>query len=147
MMENNGESLERNYRRKKLLILGVCAMLSVLGAVVMKVAGNENVIVPLAHGPRWDLSLVARLAVFVVLFGTFSLLARWNWVASDEVRRSHMLGFWAATGWSLPATFVAFVLFGRDIPEADRLQVAFFAPMAMGLLFAVARWLRDGYVL
>jgi hypothetical protein len=146
MMDNIGEIRERNYRRKKLLILGVCAMLSGLGPIVMKVAGNENVIFPLNLGPGWDLSLVTRVAVFVVFFAILSLVVRWKWVASDEVRRSHMLSFWAAIGWSLPATFVVFMMFGRDIPEADRLQVAFFAPITMGLLFSIARWLRDGFV-
>ena len=145
-MENPGEILERKYRRKKLLILAVCAILSGLAPVVMKVAGNENVVFPVDLGPGWHLSFAARVGVFVALLGSLSLAARWKWVASDEVRRSHMLSFWAAIGWSLSATFVAFMLFGRDIPEAERLHVAFFAPIAMGLLFSIARWLRDGYV-
>jgi hypothetical protein len=146
MMDNRGEILERNYRRKKLLILGLCAVLSGLAPVVMKAAGNENVVFPVDLGPGWHLSFATRVAVFVALLGALSLAARWNWVASDEVRRSHMLGFWAAIGWSLAATFVVFMLFGRDIPEAERLHVAFFAPIAMGLLFAIARWVRDGFV-
>jgi hypothetical protein len=146
MMDNPGEILERRYRRKKLLIFGVCAMLAGLAPVVMKAAANENVVFPVNLGPGWHLSFAARIAVFVALFGALSLAARWNWVASDEVRRSHILSFWAAIGWSLSATFVVFMLFGRDIPEAERLHVAFFAPIWMGVLFSIARWLRQGFV-
>lgn len=145
-MENVGESLERSQRRKRLLILGVCAVLSGLAPVVMKVAGDQNVIFPGSLGAGWSLPLGARVAVFLVFFGTLSLVARWNWVSSDEVRRSHLLSFWAAIGWSLSATFVVFMLFGRDIPEAARLPAAFFAPIGLGLLFSVARWMRDGFV-
>jgi len=145
-MENIGESLERGHRRKRLLILAVCAVLSGLAPVVMKVAGDQNVIFPNGLGAGWNLPLVARIGLFLVFFGTLSLVARWNWATSDEVRRSHLLGFWAAVGWSLCATFVVFMFFGRDIPQAARLPVAFFAPIGLGLLFSVARWLRDGFV-
>jgi hypothetical protein len=69
-----------------------------------------------------------------------------NWLISDEVRRSHLLSFWAAIGISVCLTFFAFMLFGRDIPEEARLPLAFIAPMVMGCLFSVARWLRDGFV-
>ena len=130
MMENTGESLERSRTRKRLLILGVCAVLSGLAPVVMKVAGDQNVIFPGGLAAGWNLPLVARVGVFLVFFGALSLVARWNWVTSDEVRRSHLLSFWAAIGWSLSATFVAFMLFGRDIPDAARLPTAFFAPGA-----------------
>ena len=146
MMENTGESLERSHRRKRLLILGVCAVLSGLAPVVMKVAGNQNVIFPQTFGPGWNLSIMARVAVFVAFFGALVLVARWNWLTSDEVRRSHLLGFWAAIGWSLSAMFVVFMLFGRDIPESARLPVAFFAPIGLGLLFSIVRWFRDGFV-
>lgn len=146
MIENTGESLERSHRRKRLLILGVCAILSGLAPVVMKVAGNQNVIFPETFGPGWDLPIAARIAVFVVFFGALSLVARWNWLSSDEVRRSHLLSFWAAIGWGLSATFVVFMLFGRDIPESARLPFAFFAPIGLGLLFSVMRWFRDGFV-
>jgi hypothetical protein len=145
-MENFGETWERSNRRKRLLILGVCAVLSGLAPVVMKVAGNQNIIFPGSLGPGWDLPLMTRVAVFLIFFATLSLVARWNWLTSDEVRRSHLLSFWAAIGWSLSATFVVFMLFGRDIPEAARLPVVFFAPIGMGLLFSIARWLRDGFV-
>ncbi len=146
MMENTGESLERTQRRKRFFVLGVCAVLSSLAPVVMKVAGSENVIFPQTFAPGWNLPIMARVAVFVAFFGTLVVVARWNWLTSDEVRRSHLLSFWAAIGWSLSATFVVFMLFGRDIPESARLPVAFFAPIGLGVLFSIVRWLRDGFV-
>lgn len=145
-MENAGEGLERAYRRKRLFILGVCAVLSGLAPVGMMVAGSQNVIFPDGLGPGWNWTLPARIAVFAIVILGLSLVARWNWVTSDEVRRSHLLSFWAAIGWSLGATFVVFMFFGRDIPEAARLRVAFFAPVVLGVLFSIARWFRDGYV-
>ena len=145
-MENTGESWERSYSRKRLLILGLCAILSALAPVVMMVAGNQNVIFPNTFGAGWNLPLSARVAVFIVFFGSLSLVARWNWLASDEVRRARLLSFWAAIGWSLSATFVVFMLFGRDIPEGARLPVVFFAPIGLGLLFSISQWLQDGFV-
>jgi hypothetical protein len=146
-MQNAGEVWERNYRRKKLLILGLAALLSGLAPLVIKVAGDESVIFPSASlGAGWHLPLAARIAIAVLFFGALGLGARWNWVASDEVRRSHLLSFWAATGMSVSITFLGYMMFGRDIPEDLRLPLAFFLPIAMGLLFAIARWLRDGFV-
>jgi hypothetical protein len=146
-MQNAGEVWERNYRRRKLLILGLAAFLSGLAPVVIKVAGDESIVFPAAtFGPGWHLPLAVRIVVAAVFFGALGLGARWNWVASDEVRRSHLLSFWAATGMSVSLTFFGFMLFGRDIPEEARLPLAFFLPITMGLLFAIARWFRDGFV-
>jgi hypothetical protein len=146
-MHNAGEVWERNYRRRKRLILCVVAVLAGLAPLVIKVAGDESVVFPGAtFGPGWHLPLSVRIVIAVLFFGALGLGARWNWVASDEVRRSHMLGFWAAIGISVGITFFGFMLFGRDIPEEARLRLAFLAPMAMGSLFAIARWFRDGFV-
>ena len=146
-MQNEGEVWERNYRRRKLLIMCVVAVLAGLAPLVIKVAGDESVVFPSAtFGPGWHLPLAARIAVAVLFLGALGLGARWNWMASDEVRRSHMLTFWAAIGISVGITFFVFMLFGREIPEDARLQLAFFMPMGLGALFAIARWFRDGFV-
>jgi hypothetical protein len=146
-MENAGEVWERNYRRRKLLILGLAALLSGLAPLVIKVAGDEGVVFPsAAFGTGWHLPLAVRIVVAALFFGALGLGARWNWVASDEVRRSHLLSFWAATGMSVSLTFFGFMLFGRDIPVEARLPLAFILPIVMGLLFSIARWLRDGFV-
>ena len=143
----NGEALERNHRRRKLLIMCVVLLLSGLAALVVKIAGNENVLFhPGAPDSGSHLPLAVRIGVAVLLFGALGLGARWNWLASDEVRRSHMLSFWAAIGISVGITFVGFLLFGRDIPEEARLRLAFFLPMVMGSAFAIARWFRDGVI-
>lgn len=145
-MQNAGEVWERNYRRRKLLIMGVVAVLAGLAPFVVNAAGDENVVFGDALGPGWHLPLAARVVTAVVFFAALGLAARWNWVASDEVRRSHLLSFWAAIGMSVGLTFFGFMLFGHEIPEAARLPLAFFLPLAMGLLFSIARWFRDGYV-
>lgn len=146
-MQNPGEVWERNYRRRRLLILGVIGLVSGLACVVVKVAGDESVVFPSASfGPGWHLSLPVRILVAVLFFGGLGVVARWNWVTSDEVRRSHLLSFWAAMGVSVGVTFFGFMLFGRDIPEAARLPLAFFLPVVGGLLFSIARWFRDGFV-
>lgn len=146
-MQNDGEVLERNYRRRKLLIMCVVALLSGLAPLVIKVAGDESVIFPSGTlGSGWHLPFSVRVGIAVLFFGAVGLGARWNWVASDEVRRSHMLSFWAAIGVSVGITFFGFIMFGRDIPEQARLQLAFLLPMVMGSVFAIARWFRDGFV-
>lgn len=145
-MENYGESRERAHRHQRLFILALATVLSCLAPVVLVVAGEQNVIFPHSLGPGWNLPFVLRLAIFIVFVGSASLVARWNWIGSDEVRRGRLLSFWAAIGWSLSAVFVVFLLFGRDIPEAARLPTAFFAPMGMGAVFAVLQWRRDGFV-
>jgi hypothetical protein len=146
-MQNEGEVWERNYRRRKLWIMCAVAVLAGLAPLVIKIAGDESVVFPGAtFGPAWHLPLALRIAVAVLFFGALGLGARWNWVASDEVRRSHMLSFWAAIGISVGITFFGFMLFGRDIPEESRLRLAFLLPMGMGSLFAIARWFRDGFV-
>jgi hypothetical protein len=146
-MHNAGEVLERRYRRRKLLIMGVIGLVSGLACVVVKVAGDESIVFPsAAFGPGWHLPLGVRIVVAVLFLGGLGLVARWNWVASDEVRRSHLLSFWAAIGISVGLTFFGFMLFGREIPEEARLPLAFFLPLGMGLLFSIARWLRDGFV-
>jgi hypothetical protein len=130
-----------------MLIMGVVAILSGLSCVVVKVAGDESVVFPDASfGPGWHLPLAARILVAILFFAGLGIVARWNWLASDEVRRSHMLSFWAAIGISVGITFFGFMLFGRDIPEEARLPLAFIAPMIMGCVFSVARWIRDGFV-
>jgi len=142
-----GEVWERNYRRRKLLILAVAALISGLAPVVIKIAGDENVVFPAGtFGSGWHLPLLARIALAVLFLGLLCLAARWNWVASDEVRRSHLLSFWAAIGFSLGLTFFGFMFFGQAIPAAARLPLAFMLPIVLGLLFSIARWLRDGYV-
>ena len=144
---DTGEAWERGYRRRKMLIMGIVAILSALSCVVVKVAGDESVIFPGASfGHSWHLPLAARIVVAILFFGGLGIVARWNWLASDEVRRSHMLSFWAAIGISVGVTFFGFMLFGRYIPEHARLQLAFTAPMIMGCLFSLGRWIRDGFV-
>lgn len=146
-MQNEGELWERNYRRRRLLILGVIGLVSGLACVVVKAAGDESVVFPSsALGPAWHLSLAVRILIATVFFAGLGFVARWNWVTSDEVRKSHLMTFWAAIGISVGITFFGFMLFGREIPEAARLPLAFFLPVGMGLLFSVARWLRDGFV-
>ncbi|HEX6741379.1 MAG TPA: hypothetical protein VF079_06245 [Sphingomicrobium sp.] len=145
-MENAGEVWERNYRRKKLLILGVATLLAGLAPLVIKAVGDQNVVFPGAFGRGWDLPLAVRAVIAMAYLGGLFLVGRWGWVAADEVRRSHLMSFWAATGYSVGITFFGFVLFGHDIPEADRLQMAFVVPVMLGLLFTVARWVREGYV-
>jgi hypothetical protein len=146
-MQNAGEVWELKYRRRKQLILGVALLVSGLACVVIKIAGDESVIFPSApFGPAWHVSLAVRILVAVLFFGALGLVARWNWLASDEVRRSHMLSFWAAIGFSVGITFFGFMLFGREIPEEARLPLAFFLPLGLGTLFALVRWIRDGFV-
>jgi hypothetical protein len=146
-MQNVGEVWERNYRRRKQLILGVALLVSILGCVVLKVAGDESVVFPSGTvGPAWHLSLPVRIVIAALFVGGLGLVARWNWLASDEVRRSHMLSFWAAIGISVGLTYFGFMLFGREIPQDARLRVAFMMPMVGGVLFSAARWLRDGFV-
>ena len=146
-MQNNGEAWERNYRRRKQLIMCVIVLLSALAPLVIKVAGDESVIFPPgALGSGWHLPLPLRIGIAVLFFGALGLGARWNWVASDEVRRSHIQSFWAAIGISVGITFFGFLLFGRDIPEEVRLPLAFLLPLGMGSFFAIARGFRDGFV-
>ncbi|MEO6359760.1 MAG: hypothetical protein ABIO43_04190 [Sphingomicrobium sp.] len=146
-MDNVGEVWERNYRRRKLSILGLAALFSGLAPLVIKVAGDESVVFPFATVKSdWHLPLLPRIVIATLFLAGLALAARWNWVASDEVRRSHLLSFWAAIGMSVGITFFGFMFFGRDIPEAARLPLAFILPTAMGLLFAISRWLRDGFV-
>jgi hypothetical protein len=145
-MENAGEAQERNYRRRQLLILGVATVLAFLAPFVLVAIGDANVVFPDTTTSDWHLSLGARIAIAVVFFGALGLVGRWSWVASDEVRRSHILTFWAAIGVSVSITFFGFMLFGSEIPEPERLKLAFLLPIVMGTLFGVARWLRDGYV-
>jgi hypothetical protein len=130
-----------------MLIMIVAAIVSGLAVVVVKVAGDESVVFPGASfGSAWHLPLPARIGVAVLFFAGLGIVARWNWLASDEVRRSHMLSFWAAIGISVGVTFFGFMLFGRYIPEDSRLPLAFIAPMTMRVLFAAVRWIRDGFV-
>ena len=146
-MNNHGELRERNYRRRRLLILGLSALLSGLAPFVVKIAGDENVMFPAeVFGHGWHLPIAIRICVGVLFIGTLSLGARWNWVSSDEVGRSHIQSFWAAIGVSVGLTFFGYMLFGREIPEVARLPLAFFLPIVMGLVFAIARWFRDGFV-
>jgi hypothetical protein len=146
-MENAGEIWERNYRRRKLAIMGLVVVMAGLAPVVIKVAGNESVLFPDAtFGPGWDVSLPVRILVAALFFGCLAAGARWNWLSSDEVRRSHVLSFWAATGVSVSLTFFGYMLFGEDIPEPLRLPLAFMIPIGMGLLFSIARWFREGFV-
>ena len=121
---NVGEAWERNYRRRRLLILGVIGIVSGLACVVVKVAGDESVVFPDTFGPGWQLPLAARIGVAILFFGGLGVVARWNWLSSDEVRRSHLLSFWAATGISVSLTFFIYMLFGREIPESARLPLA-----------------------
>jgi hypothetical protein len=146
-MQNPGELWERNYRRRRLLILGVIGVVSGLACVVIKAAGDESVVFPFdGLGPAWHLPFAVRIVIAALFFAGLGLVARWNWLASDEVRRSHLLSFWAAIGISVGITFLGFMLFGREIPQEARLPLAFFLPLGMGLLFSVGRWLRDGFV-
>jgi hypothetical protein len=146
-MQNEGEIWERNYRRRKLLIKCVVLVLAALTPLVIKVAGDESVLFPAGTwGPGWHLPLALRIGIAVLFFGILGLGARWNWVVSDEVRRSHILSFWAAIGISVGITFIGFMLFGHDIPAESRLRLAFLLPMGMGSVFAIARWFRDGFV-
>jgi hypothetical protein len=146
-MQKAGEVWERNYRRRKLVILAMVGAVSALAPVVIKMAGEGNVVFPSgAFGSVWHLPLVLRILVAAAFISLLGLGARWNWLVSDEVRRAHLLSFWAAIGFSVGLTFFGFILFGRAIPEAARLPLAFMLPVGMGLLFSIARWLRDGFV-
>jgi hypothetical protein len=147
-MKNPGEDRERESRNRRLLILGLGALIAIVATYVLGIAGTADSAFPhpLLPGLALYLSLGSRIVVTVVVLAALALVARLNWNSSDEVGRSRILGLWAATGVSVCVTFFGFLMFGSFIPPADRLQLAFVLPCAGGLLFAVARWLRDGYV-
>lgn len=147
-MQQNGEELERGYRSRKVRIMIVAALLSGLSPLVIGIIGEQGAVFPVGAFPTFGvkLPLVVRLAIALTFIGGLLLVARWNWQSSDEVRRSHLLSFWAAIGISVSLTFLGFAMFGNVIPAAARLPLAFIIPIALGLLFAIARWMREGYV-
>jgi len=144
-MTRTGEDLERSYRRGRLTAHVLTLALGLVVAAALTIAGVDGVISGHPGETGHPAGLIERIAVGVVLTVLLLGVARWNWNHSDEVRRSHMVSFWAAMGFSLGLTFFGFVLFGEMIPMNLRLPLAFFTPMLMGCLFSLGRWLRDGY--
>ena len=145
---NRGEQWERANRRKKIAVLGVAALLGGMSPLILAVAGDESVVLPAAAAPdlHFHLPVAARLLVTLVFLGGLGIVARYNWHISDEVRRSHLLSFWAAIGLSVTITFLAYLMLGSFIPEPARLPLAFILPFAAGCLFAIVRWIKDGFV-
>lgn len=146
-MEDAGEKWQRKQGRKKLAILLVIVLLSGLAPFVIQIAGDQGVVFHHA-AKHWGPHLppAVRIVIAVAFFGGLAFVARWNWLASDEVRRSHIVSYWAAIGISVSLTFFGFLMFGRAIPEDDRLQVAFLAPLVLGSVISGLRSWRDGFV-
>lgn len=147
-MENTGEGWVRGNRRKKLVILAMIALLAFFAPRVMELVSDKGIMFPAEFGSTAEqqLPLAGRIAVGAALLVAMWLLARWNWRISDEVRRAHLMRFWAAIGLAIPPTFFVFLMFGSFIPEAFRLLLAFTVPLAIGLLFQLARSVRYGFV-